>query len=72
MLNPQKKYNLEYYMGLVEKIVNMGAHIVAIKDSKFEPYAQDHRWLLISSFSGWRAQAKGGYTARGLHPQEVP
>ncbi|EMC91496.1 hypothetical protein BAUCODRAFT_28589 [Baudoinia panamericana UAMH 10762] len=32
MLNPQKKYNLEYYMSLVEKIVNMGAHILGIKD----------------------------------------
>lgn len=32
MLNPKKKYNLEYYMGLVEKIVNMGAHILGIKD----------------------------------------
>ncbi|CAD0059216.1 unnamed protein product [Aureobasidium pullulans] len=32
MLNPSKKYNLEYYMGVVEKIVNMGAHILGIKD----------------------------------------
>ena len=32
MLNPEKKYNLEYYMGCVEKIVNMGAHILGIKD----------------------------------------
>ena len=32
MLNPQKKYNLEYYMGLVEKIVNIGTHIIGIKD----------------------------------------
>ena len=32
MLNPQKKYNLEYYMGLVEKIVNMGTHVLGIKD----------------------------------------
>ncbi|KAI9809890.1 MAG: hypothetical protein M1825_000323 [Sarcosagium campestre] len=32
MLNPHKKYNLEYYMTLVEKIVKMGAHVLAIKD----------------------------------------
>lgn len=32
MLNPQKKYNLEYYMGLVEKIVTIGTHIIGIKD----------------------------------------
>ena len=32
MLNPQKKYNLEYYMGLVEKIVNIGTHVIGIKD----------------------------------------
>ncbi|KAI7211162.1 Pyruvate [Hortaea werneckii] len=32
MLNPQKKYNLEYYLGLVEKIVGLGAHILGIKD----------------------------------------
>jgi pyruvate carboxylase len=33
MLNPEKKYNLEYYMKVVEKIVGMGAHILGIKDS---------------------------------------
>ncbi|KAK4982567.1 pyruvate carboxylase [Elasticomyces elasticus] len=32
MLNPHKKYNLKYYMSLVEKIVNMGAHVLGIKD----------------------------------------
>ncbi len=32
MLNPKKKYNLEYYMDLVEKIVNIGTHIIGIKD----------------------------------------
>ncbi|KAI9795361.1 MAG: pyruvate carboxylase [Piccolia ochrophora] len=32
MLNPQKKYNLEYYMTLVGKIVKMGAHVLGIKD----------------------------------------
>jgi pyruvate carboxylase len=34
-LNPKKKYNLEYYLDVVEKIVKMGAHILGIKDSKF-------------------------------------
>ncbi|KAF2212720.1 hypothetical protein CERZMDRAFT_106030 [Cercospora zeae-maydis SCOH1-5] len=31
-LNPKKKYNLEYYMNCVDKIVAMGAHILGIKD----------------------------------------
>lgn len=32
MLNPKKKYNLEYYLDLVDKIVAMGTHILGIKD----------------------------------------
>ncbi|KAK6430356.1 pyruvate carboxylase, partial [Oleoguttula sp. CCFEE 5521] len=32
MLNPEKKYNLEYYLKVVDKIVKMGAHILGIKD----------------------------------------
>ncbi|KAK3197212.1 hypothetical protein GRF29_1536g1022269 [Pseudopithomyces chartarum] len=32
LLNPQKKYNLQYYLDVVEKIVGMGAHILGIKD----------------------------------------
>lgn len=32
MLNPKKKYNLEYYIGVVDKIVAMGTHILGIKD----------------------------------------
>ncbi|CAF9906421.1 MAG: pyruvate carboxylase [Heterodermia speciosa] len=32
LLNPHKKYTLEYYMGLIEKIVNIGTHIIGIKD----------------------------------------
>ncbi|KAK4898891.1 pyruvate carboxylase [Elasticomyces elasticus] len=32
MMNPQKKYNLEYYLKVVDKIVGMGAHILGIKD----------------------------------------
>ena len=32
MLNPEKKYNLEYYMDLVDKIVKIGTHTLGIKD----------------------------------------
>ncbi|KAF1360130.1 pyruvate carboxylase [Lizonia empirigonia] len=32
MLNPKKKYNLEYYLDVVDKIVKMGAHVLGIKD----------------------------------------
>jgi pyruvate carboxylase len=32
MLNPKKKYNLEYYMDLVEKLVNLKIHVLGIKD----------------------------------------
>jgi pyruvate carboxylase len=32
MLNPSKKYNLQYYMDLVDKIVKMGTHVLGIKD----------------------------------------
>ncbi|KAJ5892810.1 Pyruvate carboxylase [Penicillium tannophilum] len=32
MLNPSKKYNLEYYLALVERIVQMGTHSLGIKD----------------------------------------
>ncbi|KAL8739354.1 MAG: hypothetical protein Q9190_007848 [Brigantiaea leucoxantha] len=32
MLNPKKKYNLDYYMELVGKIVKIGTHIIGIKD----------------------------------------
>ena len=32
MLNPKKKYNLEYYIDVVDKIVAMGTHILGIKD----------------------------------------
>ena len=32
MLNPQKKYNLEYYMDLIGKIVKIGTHVIGIKD----------------------------------------
>ena len=32
MLNPEKKYNLEYYMDFVDKMVKIGTHIIGIKD----------------------------------------
>ena len=32
MLNPQKKYNLEYYMDLVAKLVDLKIHVLGIKD----------------------------------------
>jgi len=32
VLNPKKKYNFDYYMGLADKIVKMGAHVLGIKD----------------------------------------
>ena len=32
MLNPEKKYTLEYYLDVADKIVKMGAHILGIKD----------------------------------------
>ncbi|ANB15404.1 pyruvate carboxylase 2 [Sugiyamaella lignohabitans] len=32
MLNPDKKYNLDYYLDTVSKIVEMGTHILGIKD----------------------------------------
>lgn len=32
MLNPKKKYNLKYYLEVVDKIVAMGTHILGIKD----------------------------------------
>jgi pyruvate carboxylase len=32
MLNPKKKYNLEYYMDLVAKLVDLKIHVLGIKD----------------------------------------
>ncbi|GES62524.1 pyruvate carboxylase [Aspergillus terreus] len=32
MLNPKKKYNLEYYLALVDKIVALKPHVLGIKD----------------------------------------
>lgn len=32
MLQPGKKYNLDYYIEIVDEIVNMGTHILGIKD----------------------------------------
>ena len=48
MLNPKKKYNLEYYLGLVEKLVALDIHVLAIKDMAgvLKPHAAT---LLIGS-----------------------
>ncbi|KAF3481630.1 pyruvate carboxylase [Arthroderma uncinatum] len=32
MLNPKKKYNLDYYLDLADKIVALGTHVLGIKD----------------------------------------
>lgn len=32
MLNPKKKYNLDYYLNLVDEVVAMGGHVLGIKD----------------------------------------
>ncbi|KAI9745432.1 MAG: pyruvate carboxylase [Claussenomyces sp. TS43310] len=32
LLNPKKKYNLEYYLNLVEKLVKLKIHVLGIKD----------------------------------------
>lgn len=32
MLNPKKKYNLDYYLELVDKVVKLGTHTLGIKD----------------------------------------
>lgn len=32
MLNPKKKYNLDYYLDLTDKVVALGIHILGIKD----------------------------------------
>jgi pyruvate carboxylase len=32
VLNPKKKYNLEYYLDVVDKIVKIGTHTLGIKD----------------------------------------
>ena len=48
MLQPGKKYNLDYYLDISEKIVDMGTHILGIKDmaGTMKPAAAK---LLISS-----------------------
>ncbi|KAJ5681749.1 Pyruvate carboxylase [Penicillium maclennaniae] len=32
MLNPAKKYNLDYYLSLVDRVVKLGTHVLGIKD----------------------------------------
>lgn len=41
MLNPSKKYNLQYYLDLVEKLVKLDIHVLGIKDMAgvLKPYA---------------------------------
>lgn len=41
MLNPSKKYNLPYYLDLVDKLVNLNIHVLGIKDMAgvLKPYA---------------------------------
>lgn len=41
MLNPSKKYNLPYYLDLVDKLVKLNIHILGIKDMAgvLKPYA---------------------------------
>lgn len=48
LLNPQKKYNLDYYMDFIDKVVKIGTHIIGIKDMAgvLKPRAAT---LLISS-----------------------
>ncbi|EQL00334.1 pyruvate carboxylase [Ophiocordyceps sinensis CO18] len=48
MLNPTKKYNLEYYMNLVDKLVKLDIHVLGIKDMAgvLKPHAAT---LLIGS-----------------------
>ncbi|KAG6124934.1 hypothetical protein E4U22_000891 [Claviceps purpurea] len=48
MLNPNKKYNLEYYMDLVDKLVALDIHVLGIKDMAgvLKPHAAT---LLIGS-----------------------
>jgi len=78
VLNPDKKYNLEYYMNVVEKIVNMGSHILGIKDSKpTRPFpsftgSNDVLTYIPFTFSGWCAEAESCHAPHWHHPQEVP
>ena len=36
MLNPEKKYNYDYYMDLVDQIVKMGAHVLGTENNTFK------------------------------------
>jgi pyruvate carboxylase len=48
VLNPKKKYNLEYYLDLVDKLVKLDIHVLGIKDMAgcLKPHAAK---LLISA-----------------------
>ena len=36
MLNPEKKYNYDYYMDIVDQIVKMGAHVLGKNSTTHE------------------------------------
>lgn len=71
MLNPSKKYNLEYYLGVVDKIVAMGAHILGVKDSET---TQDDPSISHTNnfYSGWCSQAARRNSSHWCHQEEVP
>jgi hypothetical protein len=71
MLNPDKKYNLEYYLGVVDKIVAMGAHIVGVKDRMLTPIYSG-RSLTNYFYSGWCPQAACCYPPDRCYQEEVP
>ena len=58
MLNPEKKYNYDYYMNLVDQIVKMGAHVLGIKDSTYiiRPCLSHVLTLAPTTFSGRRTE----------------
>jgi pyruvate carboxylase len=58
MLNPEKKYNLDYYLGVVDKVVAMGAHILGIKDMvRFPIYPTNEVDIADCLGPGWCPEA---------------
>lgn len=49
MLNPQKKYNLDYYLSLADKIVGMGAHILGKLNSNTNEAHLTNSFLMQAS-----------------------
>jgi hypothetical protein len=68
MLNPKKKYNLEYYVSVVDKIVAMGAHVLGIKDSEQQDLLFIRGICADLMFSGWCSEASGGPPSYWHHP----